>query len=591
MARERLRPARIELARLTVPQYRNAIADLVGDGNSTEYIWNSPAGLRGEYFDDQHFKREKRLIERVDPQINFDFGAGRPDDENFHDRKNLSIRWEGSLLTSETGTYDFCIDTENAVRLFVNDDRKPVIDAWVRSGSDRLFRTSVFLIGGRAYPIRLEYKSAELTSSVKLQWKTPHGVEQTIPARNLRASRGAEVMVVATQFPPDDSSAGFARGNSISKEWDMATTEAALSVADMVAAKINHLAGTNADEAERVAKIKRYCGQLVTKAWSRSVSDQERSALVDRFFVDGVAVELATKRLVLATLKSPSFLFREVGQASQPDARVATRLSYGMWDSLPDRQLMEAAEQGRLNTPEQVAAQAERMLQDPRTRAKLRQFVGKWLKLDGEIELSKDGGQVPQFSDAIVTDLRTSLEIFVDEVLSSPASDFRDLLRADYLWLNRPLAELYAPEFASAQGDRLGDQFVKVPCGADRSGILTHPYLMATLAYHASTSPIHRGIFVARNLLGRAIKAPPEAITPIPPELHAGLTTRERVALQTSPAFCQSCHTMINSLGFGLENYDLIGRLRSLEKEKPIDSSGTYRDRAGKLVTSMVVVS
>lgn len=582
VARERLRPARIELARLTVNQYRNAIADLFPAGNSAQ-VFSAKHGLRGEYYDSRNFKRDKRLIDRVDGQVNFDFGGGKPDDENFRDDK-LAIKWEGSVIAAETGTYDFCIDTENAFRLFVNNDRQPLIDAWVRSGKDRQFRSSIFLIGGRAYPLRLEYQSAELTSSIALKWKPPRDIEQLIPSRNLRASRAGEVVVVDTKFPPDDSSAGYARGILISKEWDQATTEAALSIADMVATRLDNLAGTKADDSERQTKIKKYCERLVSSAWARPLTDDERASVIERFFTEGSAPEASAKRVVLVALKSPSFLFREVGQVSKSDLRVATRLSFALWDSLPDRNLLDAAARGELNSPEHVATHAQRMLDDPRTRTKLREFMLHWMKLDNDIELSKDAKVVPEFSPEVISDLRTSLELFVDEVLWSERSDFRELLRADYLMLNRPLAEVYAPEFAKSQGDRLQDQFVKVPCGADRSGVLTHPYLMSTFAYHASSSPIHRGLFIARNILGRAIKAPPEAITPIAPELHAGLSTRERVNLQTSPAFCQSCHSMINSLGFSLENYDLIGRFRVEEKSKPVDSSGTYRDRLGKLV-------
>jgi len=582
VARERLRPARIELARLTVNQYRNAIADLFPTGNSAQ-VFAAAQGLRGEYYDARNFKRDKRMIERVDEQVNFDFGGGRPDDEKFLDGK-FAIRWEGSVIAPETGLYDFCVETENAVRMYVNNDRTPLIDAWVRSGSDRQFRGSLFLLGGRAYPLKLEYQSAELTSSIALKWKTPKDIEQLIPSRYLRATRAGEVVVVDSKFPPDDSSAGYARGILISKEWDQATTDAALNVADRVAGRLDNLAGTKADDSERLSKIKKFSEKLISTAWARPLVDEERAVLIDRFFTEGTAPEAAIKRVILVALKSPSFLFREVGQARQEDLRTATRLSFALWDSLPDRALSEAAARGELNTPEHVAAQAQRMLDDPRTKAKLREFMLHWMKLDNDIELGKDAKLVPEFTPQAISDLRASLELFVDEVVWSEQSDFRELLRADYLMLNRPLAEIYAPEYAKAQGDRLGDQFVKVPCGAGRSGVLTHPYLMATFAYHGSSSPIHRGLFLARNILGRAIKAPPEAITPIAPELHAGLTTRERVNLQTSPAFCQSCHSMINALGFGLENYDLIGRYRTEEKSKPIDSTGTYRDRVGKLV-------
>ena len=102
---------------------------------------------------------------------------------------------------------------------------------------------------------------------------------------------------------------------------------------------------------------------------------------------------------------------------------------------------------------------------------------------------------------------------------------------------------------------------------------------MAAFAYTATSSPIHRGVFLSRGVLGRTLPAPPAAVAPLAPDLHAGLTTRERVALQTSPKSCQMCHAMINSLGYTLENFDAVGRFRKDEKGKPIDATGTYQTR------------
>jgi Protein of unknown function (DUF1588)/Protein of unknown function (DUF1585) len=115
--------------------------------------------------------------------------------------------------------------------------------------------------------------------------------------------------------------------------------------------------------------------------------------------------------------------------------------------------------------------------------------------------------------------------------------------------------------------------------------VLSHPYLMASFAYSGTTSPIHRGVFLARNVLGRGLRPPPEAVSPLPPELHAQLTTRERVTLQTRPAACVSCHGMINPLGFTLERFDAVGRLRSEEKGRAIDATGSYQVRSGETVT------
>jgi hypothetical protein len=117
-----------------------------------------------------------------------------------------------------------------------------------------------------------------------------------------------------------------------------------------------------------------------------------------------------------------------------------------------------------------------------------------------------------------------------------------------------------------------------------RSGILTHPYMLAALAYSAESSPIHRGVFIGRGLLGIGIKPPMDAFTPLAPELHPNLTTRERVSLQTKPAACASCHSIMNPLGFALENFDAVGRYRAKERDKPIDTSGSYEMRTGNTV-------
>ena len=108
---------------------------------------------------------------------------------------------------------------------------------------------------------------------------------------------------------------------------------------------------------------------------------------------------------------------------------------------------------------------------------------------------------------------------------------------------------------------------------------------MSGLAYHDSTSPIHRGVFLVRYILGRTLRPPNEAFSPLSPELHPGLTTRERVALQTSPESCQVCHSKINALGFALENFDAVGRYRDKEYDKPIDASGSYIARDEQEVT------
>jgi hypothetical protein len=186
--------------------------------------------------------------------------------------------------------------------------------------------------------------------------------------------------------------------------------------------------------------------------------------------------------------------------------------------------------------------------------------------------MAKDPKRFPEFNDATASDLRTSLELFVEDVVWSESSDFRELLQADWLYLNGRLAQLYRPDLPPDA------PFIKMETlPGERAGVLTHPYMMAGFAYTATSSPIHRGVFIARSVLGRSLRPPPEAVSPLPVELHANLTTRERISLQTKGEACQTCHNMINPLGFTLENFDAV-RFRGEERASR-STAGGYRTR------------
>lgn len=589
-AQLRNQPPRVALSRLTVRQYQNTVSDLIGSFRGPS-SWGSQRGLRGQYFNGR--RNRERLIDRVDPVVQFDFGTDGPDPDKF-DATQFSIRWEGSLLAPESGEYEFIVHTEHAVRLFVNDPRTPLIDAFVKSGNDTEYRGSIRLLGGRVYPIRLEFSKAKqgvddsktnkkqpppVKASIALEWKLPKRTAEIIPERNLSPAGASESFVLSAPFPPDDRSVGYERGTSISKAWDQATTEAAFEVVGYVAGHLRELSGASGDSTDRAPKLRDFCARFAERAFRRPLTDEQKQFFIDRQFKEARDLDTAVKRSVLLVLKSPRFLYREVGSSRDP-YDVAARLSFSLWDSLPDNTLLEAAAAGRLATREQVTQQAERMVGDLRTRAKLREFFLQWLRVEQNPELSKDPKQYPDFSEAVVSDLRTSLDLFLEEVLWTGNSDFRQLLLADYLYLNGRLAKRYGIDMAPDSPFRK----VKLEPQA-RAGVLTHPYLLASFAYTAASSPIHRGVFVSRSVLGRSLRPPPEAVAPLAPELHASLTTRERVLLQTSPKACTACHGMINPLGFGLEHFDAIGRYRSEEKGKPIDAKGSYEARTGDTIT------
>jgi mono/diheme cytochrome c family protein len=588
-AQERNKPPRVELARLTVRQYRNAVADLIGSFRNADQP-DGRQGLRGEYFKLNHIRDHDRVIDRVDPVVQFDYGTASPAGDKI-DSKDFAIRWMGSVFAPETGEYEFLVRTEHSVRLWINDNNKPIIDAWVKSGNDTEHTGSIMLLGGRYYPLRLEFSKGKqgvedskeqkakrpvVKASVSLEWKPPRQVTQVIPSRCLTPTSLPESFVLATPFPPDDRSIGYERGTSISQAWDQATTEAAIEVAGYVAAHLRELAGVPDHGADRATKVREFCGRFAERAFRRPLTADEQRLYITKQLERARDPDIALKRVLLLVLKSPRFLYREI-DGGIDGYNVASRVSFGLWDSLPDKDLLKDAGSGKLTTREQAAQQAERMLANPRSRAKVRGFFFQWLKLDPAPDISKAKDRFPGFDQRTACDLRTSLDLFLDDVFWSEGSDFRQLFLADYLYLNGNLAKLYG-------GSLLSDApFQKVAEDPHtRAGILSHPYLMATFSYTATSSPIHRGLFLARNVLGVSLRPPPEAFTPLPPELHPELTTRERVTLQTRPQQCQACHAVINPLGFTLENFDAIGRYRDREMGKLIDATGAYETRAGE---------
>jgi mono/diheme cytochrome c family protein len=577
-ARARNAPARIELARLTVHQYLNVVADLVGSFRGSGGRDNQ-RGLKGEYFGSRKKGGRKPLLARTDAEVRFAFGTGSPDPARI-EPKEFRIQWNGSVLPPETGEYEFIVRSDNGARLWVNDPARPLIDAWVKSGKDTEYRGAVRLLAGRAYPLRLEFfkAAADKTASVTLAWKPPQQAEEVIPQRNLAPLWAPENFVVTTPFPPDDRSVGYERGTSISRAWVQATEDGSLEVAAYVASHLNELAGVAEGRPDREKRVRDFCRRFAERAFRRPLTEEQNQFYVDRAFAGAPDLETAVKRVVLLLLNSPRFLYTENG-GSLDGYDVASRLALGLWDSLPDPELLKVAAAGRLATRAEVTRQAERMLADPRARAKLGEFFLQWLKVDVAPDLSKNRKLFPGFDQAIASDLRTSLLLFVDEVLGSEASDFRQLLCAEHVYLNGRLARFYGSNLSADA------PFQKVNLGAGkRSGVLSHPYVMAAFAYTNATSPIHRGVFLARSLLGQSLRPPPEAVAPLAPDLHPDLTTRERVLLQTKPQSCQSCHGVINPLGFTLEHFDAVGRYRNQERGRPINATGAYQTRSGALV-------
>jgi len=292
------------------------------------------------------------------------------------------------------------------------------------------------------------------------------------------------------------------------------------------------------------------------------------------------------------TLTSPQFLYPELvaapdpkpdpkGNNCAPDSwTVAARLANALWDSVPTGWLAEQAKKDQLRAPEQIQRAADRMLRDWRTRAKLHGFFHHWLELERADDLAKDTKIFPQFDETLLADQRTSLNLFLDDVVWESNANYRDLLLADYLFLNSRLGKLYDQPDVADDGE-----FHKISIDEKRrSGIITHPFLLTSFAYHDNTSPIHRGVFLTRNIVGMTLNSPPMANEFKSADFDPHMTMREKVTELTRSQACMACHVTINPLGFSLEHYDGIGRWRWKDQEKPVDSNSDFKTDLGDTI-------
>lgn len=616
-----------QLQRLTVGQFRRSVADLVGSfRRDYDKPYTQKRGLTtrvtGRHPSEKDKNNQKKWVgfQLPDSEPFIEIADTSPW-ENIDRTERISMTWMGAFVAEATGEHEFVFRTPNGFSVWFNDvggEATPRIDGTVVSGEGiREEKFSAYLIAGTAYPVRLQWAlgAKEPQGSFEMLYKPPLGPLQRVPARVLIPQTTPKVVLISTPFPPDDASLGYERGTAISAAWHEAVVQAAIEVAAQVGDDLNALAGTKSDDPQRAEKIRKFCEEFVTRALRRPLDDATRKQFIEVPFASVDNADLAARRVVLLTLCSARFLYPEAGVEQPDDYNVAARLALYLWDSLPDAALREAAARGELTSPEGILAQARRMLNDRRAKAKLDEFFTHWLHLERAINVDKDNEVFPDFDATLLADLRVSLQKFIDHVVWSEKSDYRELLQADYLFLNERLRKVYdaaaAQEAAKTEGEQpaedVKDQEAKdapakeqgkdkqaPPKGDDfelvvlkdqpRSGVLTHPYLLTVLAYRDNTSPIHRGVFLTRNVVGRQLKAPPNAIEFNDTHFDPSLTMREKVTLFTSDSACMACHSTINALGFSLENFDGLGRFRTTERGKPIDAESDFPADDGSTV-------
>ena len=292
-------------------------------------------------------------------------------------------------------------------------------------------------------------------------------------------------------------------------------------------------------------------------------------------FRDGVQLS------VEAFLQSPQFLYRTDqgtslgagGRIALDDWEVASRLSYFLFDSMPDDELFALARSAALHTPEQVQNATRRMLQAPRVLDKLAAFHEQAWQFGRFSRISPDPTTYPGVPSNFVPRVRLAASKFIEDVVGN-GGGLEELLTAPYAFADDGLAPLYG---MSAAGAEPGSLFrVDFPDGS-RKGLLMQVGFLASNAYAIRTDPIHRGLFVLRDVLCRQIPDPPPgaSMTPLPETDEPLETTREEISLLTSQSFCPNCHTHINPPGFAFEGFDAVGQVRTIEGGVQVDTAAT----------------
>jgi len=321
---------------------------------------------------------------------------------------------------------------------------------------------------------------------------------------------------------------------------------------------------------------------LMRRAYRRPISAADVEGPM-AFYREGRSdgdFDVGIGRALTAVLVNPKFLFRVELDPDQiasgaayriSDLELASRLSFFLWSSLPDDELLDVAIRGDLGRPGELERQARRMLADSRSHNLASNFAGQWLQLRNLAAVSPSPRLYPDFDDNLRQAFRQETELFFDSVLREDRSVL-ELLEADYTFLNERLAKHYG--IPGIYGSRF--RRVALPEDSKRGGLLRQGSILAVTSYATRTSPVIRGKWVLDNILG-APPPPPPANVPVLEEnsVRAGLPMRERLRQHRSNPVCASCHRTIDPVGFALENFDAVGRWRDHAGDSgPMDASG-----------------
>ena len=395
----------------------------------------------------------------------------------------------------------------------------------------------------------------------------------------------------ASELPADevtnsfDNNASVLTVSSLHAEKYVLVSEklAAAAVADLPA-----LTGCDPASTSEEACAREFARSFGRRAFRRPVSEGDEELLMTAYAAGrtGGSHREGVEVMIRAALQSPSFLYRlettspEGGAAAHGGAlvplsqlEIATRLSYLIWASGPDDELLDAAERGELGSKAQIAARARQMLASPKARAAVSNFVSQWTGARRLDITTKDAAHFPEFTTEARAAMAAELSAFVDHVMWEGDHSLASLLTAPIGFVNEPLARIYG--VTVPPGGSGGLQRVDLPPEQGRAGLLTQAGFLSVQGHPDQTSPVLRGKFVRSMLLCQPPPPPPPDADISPPDVGAGLTARDRAATHLEAGGgCYTCHQLMDPIGLAFESFDAIGRHRLTEASQSIDVQG-----------------
>ena len=484
------------------------------------------------------------------------------------------------FLTAAEGKLEENIELVDKVILVLKEQQMPPADAEQPEGADRVKtiewieqRLREFDCGAASRPGRV----------------TMRRLNKTEYNNTVRDLTGLDLKL-ADDFPSDDVGNGFDNiGDVLSLPPIL--MEKYLGAANQVAVEVVKNAESlkkvfpkqpsdpnNLEEVVEVAKAN--ASAFAMRAFRRPLAEDESErlfSLMRAAWEANASKEEILQATITAVLASPHFLYRVEddnpadfvdGVRPLNDFELASRLSYFLWSSMPDERLFELAQNKQLHTTEQLSAEVDRMLADPKSKALVENFAGQWLQLRDLEALSPDPAKFGAFDAKLRRSMRRETELLFSNILKENRS-ILELLSADYSFVDERLAKHYGIDGIS------GDEFQRVELQGKRRGVLMHGSILLLTSNPTRTSPVKRGKWVLENLLAEPPPPPPPNV----PELGAAGETlgtlRQQMEQHRADPNCAVCHTKMDAVGFGLENFDAIGSWRDADGREKIDPSGT----------------